>query len=92
MSGESYVVNVYGSHSSDNEKTFACCDTYVHCRPQPSWEKLTSVLYEEDEVTAVELAKQFLPPRGMLILLMHQMPETRDLTMCQYDVTIHCVP
>ena len=60
------VDNIYNSHSSEKEKTHACSDMYVNCRHQSSWEHLTSVLYEEDEMTAVDQARPFLPPRGML--------------------------
>lgn len=66
---ESYVQSVHSSNSTEQEKTFACSDTYVHCSPDASWENLTSVLYREDEMTAVDLARPFLPPRGKLMLL-----------------------
>ena len=57
---------IYSSHSSEKEKTHACSDVYVNCRPESSWEHLTSRLYEEDELTAVDKARPFLPPRGKL--------------------------
>ena len=60
------VHEIYNSHSSEKEKTLACSDMYVNCRPESSWEHLTSVLYEEDEMTAVDQARPFLPPRGKL--------------------------
>ena len=55
---------IYSSSSSDEEKTYAYSDTYVNCQPESSWEHLTSLLYEEDEMAAVDQARQFLPPRG----------------------------
>ena len=59
-------VDVYDnlSVSTKKEKTYACSDTYVNSCPESSWEHLTSLLYEEDEVTAVDQARPFLPPRG----------------------------
>ena len=55
---------IYSSHSSEKEKTHACSDVYVNCHPESSWEHLTSRLYEKDEMTAVDQARPFLPPRG----------------------------
>ena len=64
------VESVHSSYSTEEEKTFACSDTYVHCSPaESSWENLTSVLYEEHEMAAVDVARPFLPPRGKLVLL-----------------------
>ena len=63
-SGESHIEEVYRSCSGEMERTFAFSDTYVKCRPESSWEHLVSVLYEEDEMNAVDLARPFLPPRG----------------------------
>ena len=57
---------IYSSHSSEKEKTHACSDVYVNCRPESSWKHLTSLLYEKDELTAVDQARPFLPPRGKL--------------------------
>ena len=62
---EEAVEVIYSSHSSEEEKTHACSDVYVNCHPESSWEHLTSVLYREDETTAVDQARPFLPPRGM---------------------------
>ena len=62
--GESPVDRVYSSHSTEKEKTLSCSDTYVNCYPVPSWEHLTSLLYEEDEMTALDQARPFLPPKG----------------------------
>ena len=62
----SYVVKVYSSNSTVKDKSLHCCVVYVHSRPDSSWEHLTTVLYEEDEMTAVDQARPFLPPRGEL--------------------------
>ena len=59
------VDEIYSRHSSEKEKTHACSDMYANCHPTSSWEHLTSLLYEEDETTAVDQAKPFLPPRGI---------------------------
>ena len=67
--GRRYVESVRSSYSTEEERTFACSDTYVHCSPESSWDNLTSLLYKEDEMTAVDLARPFLPPRGKLVLL-----------------------
>ena len=60
------VVNqLYSSHSTEEEKILSCSDTYVNCYPgKPSWEQLTLLLYEADEMTAVDQARPFLPPKG----------------------------
>ena len=63
------VDEIYSSHSSEKEKTHACSDVYVNCHPESSWEHLTSLLYEEDEMAAVDQARPFLPPRGKLYTL-----------------------
>ena len=55
---------IYSSHSSEKEKTHACSDVYVNCRPESSWEHLTSLLYKEEEASALDRARPFLPPRG----------------------------
>ena len=55
---------IYIRHSSEREKTHACSDVYVNCRPESSWEHLTSLLYKEEEASAVDQARPFLPPRG----------------------------
>ena len=55
---------IYSSHSSEKERTHVCSDVYVNCRPESSWEYLTARLYKEDEMTAVDQARPFLPPRG----------------------------
>ena len=62
--GKSPVDQVYSSHSTEKEKTLSCSDTYVNCYPGSSWEHLTSQLYKEDEMTAVDQARPFLPPKG----------------------------
>ena len=61
---DDYVYEIYSTHSSEKERTHACSDTYVNCHPESSWEHLTSLLYKEDEMTAVDQARPFLPPRG----------------------------
>ena len=58
-----HVEVIYSSHSSEEEKLHSCVNKYV-CKPESSWEDLTSLLYEEDEMTAVDQARTFLPPRG----------------------------
>ena len=70
----SHVEKVYYSHFTQKEKTHACSDMYVNCCPKSSWEHLTSLLYEEDEMTAVDQARPFLPPRGYLVLIAHSDP------------------
>ena len=63
---ESYVKKVYSSNSTEKDKTLACSDVYVPSHPNSSWEHLTTVLYKEDEMTAVDQGRPFLPPRGEL--------------------------
>ena len=58
------LIKIYSSHSSEKEKTHACSDVYVNCHPESSWEHLTSLLYKNDELSAVDQARPFLPPRG----------------------------
>lgn len=62
-----HIDEIFSSNSTSNEKTLLCCDTYVNCYPGSSWEHLTSLLFEEDEIVAVDLAKSFLPPRGKFV-------------------------
>ena len=64
-----YFDEIYSSHSSEREQTHACSDMYVNYYPESSWEHLTSQLYKEDEMTAVEQARTFLPPRGKSIII-----------------------
>ena len=61
---EQHVDEIYGSDSNEKEKTRTCSSVYVNCRPESSWEDLISLLYKEDEMTAVDQARPFLPPRG----------------------------
>ena len=63
----SHAEEIYSSHSSEKEKTHACSDIYTNSHPESSWKQLTSLLYEEDEMTAVDQARPFLPPRGKRI-------------------------
>ena len=65
--GRSHVDEIYSSHSSKKEKTRACSDIYINSCPKSSWEHLTSLLYKEDKMTAVDQARPFLPPRGKWI-------------------------
>jgi hypothetical protein len=67
---DDYVDEIYGSPSNEKEKMHVFSDVYVNCHPESCWEHLTSLLYEEDEKTAVDQARPFLPPRGKSILLM----------------------
>ena len=62
--GASPVDELYSSHSTEKEKILSCSDTYVNCHPEPSWEHLTTRLYEEDEMTTVDQTRPFLPPKG----------------------------
>ena len=66
---ESHIEEIYISHFTQKEKTFACSETYIYYCPETSWEHLTSLLYEKDEMTAVEHARPFLPPRGKYIYI-----------------------
>ena len=54
------VVEIYSSHSSEEEKLRSCADTYVTCKPDPSWEHLVQNLYDYGEMTAAKEAKGFL--------------------------------
>ena len=63
------VDEIYSSHSSEKERICACSDVYINCHPESSWEHLTSLLYKQDEMTAVDQARPFLPPRGKLFTL-----------------------
>ena len=65
--GESSVYDICSSYSSEKEKTRACSDIYINSCPESSWEHLTSLLYKKDEMTAVDQARPFLPPRGKWI-------------------------
>ena len=66
LTDQNILEEIYSSHSSEKEKTHAYSDVYVNCHPESSWEHLTSLLYEKDEMTAVDQARPFLPPRGKL--------------------------
>ena len=61
---ESPVDQLYSCHSTEKEKTLSCSDTYVNCYPESSWKHLTKLLYAGDEMTAVDQARPFLPPKG----------------------------
>ena len=60
----SLVDQVYSSQSTEEKKTLSCSDTYITCHPLSSWEHLNTLLYKEDEMTAVDQARPFLPHRG----------------------------
>ena len=60
------VDNIYSNHSDDYDKTYTCCDIYVNCHPDSSWEHLTSLLYRADQMAALDQARPFLTPRGNL--------------------------
>ena len=62
---DDYSDKIYSGHSTEEEKTHTCSDVYVNCRPESSWEHLTSRLYRADETAAVDQARPLLPPRGM---------------------------
>ena len=51
-------------------ETHACSEVYVNCHPESSWEHLTSLLYEIDEMSVVDQARTFLPPTGKSIILL----------------------
>ena len=61
---KSPVNQLYSGRSTEKEKKLSCSDTYVNCHPEASWEHLASRLYEEDEMTAVDQTRPFLPPKG----------------------------
>ena len=62
--GENVVDGTFDSHSNDSEVLQSCCDTYTNCKPDSCWEELVWRLYKEDQVTAVDRTRPFLPPRG----------------------------
>ena len=62
---DDYSDNIYSGLFTEEEKTHTCSDVYVCCRPESSWEHLASQLYRADEMTAMDQARPFLPPRGM---------------------------
>ena len=58
------VEESFARHSNDSEVLQSCCDTYTNCKPDSCWEELALCLYKEDQVTAVDRMRPFLPPRG----------------------------
>ena len=62
---DDYSDKIYSGHSPEEEKTHTCSDVYVNCHPESSWEHLTSRLYRAGQMTALDQARPFLPPRGM---------------------------
>ena len=69
------ISEIYNGHSTEKEKIRAYSDVYVNCRPESSWEYLTSQLYTAGEMTAVDQARPFLPPRGELTTIIAFIPE-----------------
>ena len=65
--GSDKVYSELSSHTNDKDFLPACSEAYVS-HPKSSWERLTSLLYEENELTAVDEARPFLPPRGESLL------------------------
>ena len=65
--GSDRVYSELSSHTNDKDFIPACSEAYVS-HPRSSWEYLTSLLYAEDELTAVDEARPFLPPRGESLL------------------------
>ena len=86
----SHVEEIYSRHSSEKEKTYACSDIYANCRPESSWEHLTSLLYEEDEMIAVDQARPFLPPRGKRITSKQHLMLVGGRHGCRFYMTCTC--
>ena len=64
---ESLVKMITGNLSTTKEKIRACVDLYINCCPDdihPSWEGITSALYEHGEMAAAREAKSFLQQNG----------------------------
>ena len=62
---ESLVKMITGNLSTTKEKTRACVDLYLNCRPyKPSWERIVSALYERGEMAAAREAKPFHHQNG----------------------------
>ena len=55
---------IYQNCSIEEERIHACADIYVNCHPDCSWTHLCEQLYLENELTAVRMAKSFLPQTG----------------------------
>ena len=68
---KSDIDKIYESYTGEDDRIHHCSNMYVSCCPTSSWEHLTSLLYEEDERTAMDLASQYLQPKGKLCLLSH---------------------
>ena len=58
------IQEIYGSHSSEEERLHSCADTYVTCAPSTSWEELVQQLYDRGEMAAAKEAKGFLQHKG----------------------------
>ena len=86
----SHVDEIYSNRSSEKEKTHACSDIYIKYHPESSWEHLTSLLYEGDEMTAVDQARPFLPPRGKWITSKQHLMLVGGRHECKFYVTCTC--
>ena len=63
---DSKVQEIKQQSSSEKEKSHAVGGYWVNTHPDPSWETLARVLYEEGEERALAKTKQYLP-KGMCI-------------------------
>ena len=61
---KSLVEMISGNLSTTKEKTRACVDFYLNCSPEPSWRRITSVLYHFEEMAAAREAKPFYHQNG----------------------------
>ena len=58
------VLEIYSSHSSEEEKLHSCADVYVICKPDSSWKELVLILYYCGGMAAAKEAKAFLQQTG----------------------------
>ena len=77
---------IISSCSTNREIASECASYYVHCHRQPSWTHLANVLYEEEEFTAVEKCKPFLPLRSKYQVVtyagMYHTPQANTVHAC----------
>ena len=77
---------IRSSCSTNREIASECASYYVHCYRQPSWTHLASCLYWEEEFTAVEKCKPFLPLRGKYQVVtyagMYHTPQANTVHAC----------